>query len=72
MELREEKKTLRHLRFSKGTVAVSAALGLAGLFILLRATWQYSLLAGVVLLGAGIGTFLTAGYYWGCDNESCS
>jgi hypothetical protein len=73
MKLKDEKKALpaRYLRFSKEMVAVSAVLVVAALGLIVS-PWHYGPVVGGVSGGLGLGVFLTAGYYWGCENESCS
>ena len=61
----------RQLRFSKGVVLVAAALLAAGI-VLMLGPWAHAFMAGVSFSALGLGLFFTAGYYWACDNESCS
>lgn len=68
-----EKKPLpkERLRFSKGVVASASALFVLGI-ILILGPWAHARLAGLVLGALGMGAFLMGGFYWACDNESCS
>lgn len=34
--------------------------------------WHDGPVAGAVCAALGLLVFFTAGYYWGCDNETCS
>ena len=61
----------RRLRFSKRMVALSLVLMAAGA-ALLFSPGAYNPMAGVACGALGMAVFFTAGYYWGCDNESCS
>lgn len=61
----------KKLRFSRRTVALSmvlVALGVAGVF----GPWKFAPVAGAILGGVGMVLFFSAGYYWTCDNDSCS
>lgn len=71
MDISHEKEPLRHLRFSRGMVALSLILLIAGMAVLLS-DWAYGLVVGASLMSVAMGIFFTAGYYWGCENESCS
>jgi hypothetical protein len=59
------------LNFSKGMVALSVLFVAVGV-ALMMGPWTYALMAGVTSAALGLGLFFTAGYYWGCDNETCS
>jgi hypothetical protein len=69
----EETKSLpkKTLRFSKRMVALSLML-VAGGIVLMTSAWSHALMAGLSCATLGFGLLFTAGYYWGCDNESCS
>jgi hypothetical protein len=66
-------KTLfrRYLRFSKRLVAVSLGLLVLGFALILGAP-SPGRLVGVVICGLALVALSLSGYYWGCDNESCS
>ena len=61
----------RQLRFSKDMIAIAICLGVLGI-VLIFGPWPLGMMPGVLCVALGLGVFLTAGYYWGCDNESCS
>lgn len=61
----------QRLRFSKGMVALSLAMVAGGVALILR-PWASFPMAGVILAASGLGVFFAAGYYWTCDNVSCS
>lgn len=73
MKPSEEMKPLpvRQLRFSKDMVGLAIGLGLLGLGLIFG-PWPWGMMPGVLCVAVGLGVFMTAGYYWGCDNESCS
>ena len=68
-----DKKLLpaRQLRFSKRMVALSLVLIIAGA-ALVMSSWPHAMAGAVMLCGSGFVIFFSAGYYWACDNESCS
>jgi predicted Kef-type K+ transport protein len=73
MDLIKEKRALpqRYLRFSKEMVGLSLVL-LAVAYGLIVSSWRLGPVVGGVCGGLALGVFFTAGYYWGCENESCS
>jgi hypothetical protein len=73
METANDKKPLspRTLRFSKGMLALSLFFLAAGC-VLMMSSFKYALMSGVACSAVGFGIFFTVGYYWACENESCS
>ena len=69
--IEQSEHSLSHLRLSKGMVAFSLLLLAIGVAVMLS-DWGYALVVGAFLMSLAMGIFFTAGYYWGCDNESCS
>ena len=73
----EEKRPLpyRRLLASKRLVALALVMNGIGLALITR-TWfrgeMDGMMAGVVCTALGFGLLAVGGYYWGCDNESCS
>ena len=61
----------RRLRFSRGVSACSAVLVLAGISLVFTA-WRFGPVAGAICAALGLGLFFVSGYYWTCDNETCS
>lgn len=73
MKMSEEMKPLtkRSLRMSKRIVVASLLLLAVGLGLVFS-PWKMAMTSGVALCAVALGIFLSAGLYWGCDNESCS
>ena len=61
----------KRLRFSKSVVAFSLFMIGAGL-ALMFCHRRFGPMTGAVCIGAGFVCFFTAGYYWACENETCS
>lgn len=73
MEMNDDKKMLpkRSLIFSKRMVALALAL-IAGGVAMVLSPWGYGKVVGVTFCAVGFWVLFTAGYYWGCENETCS
>jgi hypothetical protein len=61
----------RTLKFSRRMVALSVLLLIGGGALAMSAK-PHALLLGVACAALGFAIFFTAGYYWACENESCS
>jgi hypothetical protein len=73
MKSNNETKSLpkNRLRVSKRMTGLSLLLVAAGITTMMG-PWSQAVMAGLGCAALGFGFFFTAGYYWGCDNESCS
>ena len=61
----------RLVRWSKRLVALAALVIAVGLALIVG-PWAWGALVGGLVFGIGLTVLLTASYYWGCGNESCS
>ena len=61
----------RRLRFSRRVSLCSAVLVAAGIAMVFD-PWRFGPVAGAISAALGLGIFFASGYYWTCDNETCS